>query len=105
MIKEPKPKQYTITTYSADGFVEGLLWGGGFGWYTSRNYFGYNSLPKLKKDIKGDFKCGALDGGMGYEKLTAASMNITKTDIKSDWVRTKVTKFRLGTPKTLLGTD
>ena len=66
------------TLYSAEGYVLGKLWGGGFAGYLARPFRGYESLAKMEKDIKKDFLKGSLDSGMGFEKLVAAVMYVTE---------------------------
>lgn len=86
--------------YNANGYVLGNLWGGGKGYYPARQYSN-TSLVKLKQIIKKDFKSGALDSGMGYEKLTGALMNITvissrKIGKKIYTNNDRTIKFKLG---------
>jgi len=86
--------------FEAEGYVLGNLWGGGQGYYPAKKYEG-NSLIKLKKDIRKDFKSGALDSGMGYKSLIGAIMYITvfetvKIKNKKYTNADKVIKFKLG---------
>lgn len=87
-------------TYEAKGYVFGNLWGGGKGYYPANTYSN-SSLAQLKKEIKKDFKSGALDSGMGYESLIGALMWIktiaTKKTGNTIWTnRDKVETFKLG---------
>ena len=83
VVSEEEPKnaqQLKITsriTYDANGIVFGNYWGGGQGWFESKPYSDYINLKKLYNNIKMDLESGALDGGMGYERLLGAELVIT----------------------------
>ena len=61
--------------YKINGFVYGNYWGGGKGAYKSQSYKG-DDLNKLMEEIKEDLEDGSLDGGMGYESLIGAILDI-----------------------------
>ena len=61
--------------YKIAGFVYGNYWGGGKGAYKSESYEGDN-LDKLMIEIKDALEDGSLDGGMGYESLIGAILDI-----------------------------
>lgn len=76
--------QYTTTRfYTAKGMVYGKYWGGGEG--------AYPSTP-LRADTKVDLikqanellASGGLDGGMGYESLIGAVLDVTEHEILTD---------------------
>lgn len=72
-------------TYHADGIVLGYLWGGGEATYPSRCYNGYKSREELVEHMKLDLKSGQIDGGMGFECLISAMMEIKEvTRIEMD---------------------
>lgn len=89
-------KTIKSTTYSAKGYVYGKMWGGGTGYYESKSFMNYKSLKPLFKDINKAFKNGSLDGGMGFETLIGAYMNIETKDTKGDWVRVKNQEMIVG---------
>lgn len=65
-----------IVTYEASGLVIGELWGGGKGAYQSGKYAN-SSREEMIKEINKDFESGGLDGGMGFQKLWYAIMEIS----------------------------
>ncbi len=65
----------TTKYYKISGFVYGNYWGGGKGAFKSESYKGEN-LDKLMIEIKEDLEDGSLDGGMGYESLIGAILDI-----------------------------
>ena len=68
-------------TYRAEGLVYGRYWGGGEGGFKAESYHA-DTLEKLEADIIKDVESGAIDSGMGYEKVLGAVMVIdTITDI------------------------
>lgn len=71
-----------MKTYEITGVVYGNLWGGGEGAYPSRPLQGDN-LAELTKKAKKMLKDGSLDGGMGYESLNGAYLNIETKTIKT----------------------
>lgn len=71
-------------TYKAEGLVYGKYWGGGEGAYKAESYHA-DTLEKLTADIMKDIESGAIDSGMGYEKVLGAYMIIdTITDLDVD---------------------
>ena len=70
----------SVVSYSARGYVYGNYWGGGRGTYPSQRYLD-RSIKNIITDINNDFKSGGLDGGMGYESLIYAKM-----EIKTKWM-------------------
>lgn len=75
------------TTYSAEGYVLGKLWGGGYGAYPAYNVSGVNTLKELRSKIDGAIENGTLDSGMGFESLKGAVMHITKAEkVEADGV-------------------
>lgn len=62
-------------SYSAKGFVYGKCWGGGFGSYKSQDLQS-SSLKDLMAQAKKGLKEGWLDGGMGFESLKGALLDI-----------------------------
>lgn len=71
-------------TYKADGIVYGKYWGGGEGAYKAERYHA-DTLERLTADIEKDIESGAIDSGMGYEKVLGALMYIdTITDVMID---------------------
>lgn len=72
------------TYYRAKGVVFGRLWGGGKGAYASHTLTSDN-IDDLRKQIEKGIDDGSLDGGMGFESLVGAAMEITTiTDIIID---------------------
>lgn len=63
--------------YTAEGIVFGNYWSGGRGYFRAHTYSA-ETFTAMKDGIKKDFESGALDGGMGYESLIGALMEITK---------------------------
>jgi hypothetical protein len=65
--------------YIASGLVYGKTWGGGFGAYQSQEL-----RAKTKKELliqaKQDLKNGSLDGGMGFEFLKGARLDIKEIE-------------------------
>ena len=86
-------------SFRAEGWVLGDLWGGGKGYYPARKYYN-RKLPAMKKKIRKDFKSGALDSGMGYQRLTGALMFITRVTVKKidgkEFKNEETTGFKLG---------
>lgn len=66
------------TTYKAKGLVYGNYWGGGRGSYqaTTLENDDYKALIKEAKQL---LKSGGLDGGMGFESLIGALLDIETT--------------------------
>lgn len=64
------------TYYKAQGYVYGLLWGGGEGTYPSREIKSDN-IDDLREQIMNGINNGSLDSGMGYQRLIGALMDIT----------------------------
>ena len=64
-----------VKEYSAKGLVYGKLWGGGFGSYESRELTA-KTRAGIISQAKKEVKSGALDGGMGFEFLKGAVLNI-----------------------------
>lgn len=94
--RQPNEKvEYSVTK----GAVVGNLWGGGRGYYPSRKYVN-TDLEALKQEINKDFKSGAIDSGMGYEKVTGAIVYITKKTTKTmngkPFVNEEVKTYKLG---------
>ena len=65
--------------YTAKGLVWGNLWGGGTGGYRSKTVEGL-SWKELKEKATDMLKDGSLDGGMGYESLYGAILNVKIED-------------------------
>lgn len=63
--------------YESTGLVYGNYWGGGQGAYKARSLSSDSKEELLKQAEEG--LNGSLDGGMGYESLIGAILNITKT--------------------------
>lgn len=86
--------EQTNVKYIAKGFVYGLLWGGGEGTYPSRTIVS-SSMSDLTEKIMKGIDDGSLDGGMGYQRLIGALMEITvRTTIvigDDDYVNQKCT--------------
>ena len=72
-----KVKSKSEISYKAKGLVYGHLWGGGEGAYPSKTLTSKTTKGLLKQAHKG--LDGSLDGGMGFESLTGALLNVTKT--------------------------
>lgn len=68
-------KKYKIK-YESTGLVYGNFWGGGQGSYPARRLEAGTKEELLKQAKEG--LDGSLDGGMGYESLIGAMLNITK---------------------------
>jgi hypothetical protein len=67
-----------MITYIATGIVWGNFWGGGKGGYSAR-VIKANTRKELLNKAKEMLADGSLDGGMGYESLIGALLNIKKT--------------------------
>lgn len=63
------------TTYTSTGVVLGNLWGGGKGGYSAK-HLENTSKEALIKEAEKMLADGSLDGGMGFESLTAALLDI-----------------------------
>jgi hypothetical protein len=63
--------------YTAGGVVLGECWTGERVYYQARAYC-ESRLSDIRREIREDFKTGALDSGMGYRGLIGALMIITK---------------------------
>ena len=61
--------------YKIKGYVYGNYWGGGKGAYVSESAEGDN-LEQLMIEAKNALEDGSLDGGMGYESLIGAILDI-----------------------------
>ena len=59
----------------AKGAVIGNHWGGGRGIYPSAN-LSANTIEELMEEANRRLKDGSLDGGMGFESLIGAILNI-----------------------------
>jgi len=73
----------TTTSYNASGLVYGSYWGGGEGAYQARTYQA-DTLEALREQIEKDVASGAVDSGMGYERVHGAYMmteTVTRTTI------------------------
>lgn len=68
--------RHISTTYFAQGYVVGNLWGGGQAKYPSRTFLGRTKRTTLYNEIKAALEDGSLDGGMGFESLISATMEI-----------------------------
>lgn len=68
-------KEYKIK-YESTGLVYGNYWGGGQGAFSARRLEAGTKEELLKQAEEG--LDGSLDGGMGYESLIGAMLNITK---------------------------
>ena len=62
--------------WKSTGFVFGNYWGGGKGAYSARKLSADTKEELLKQANEG--LDGSLDGGMGYESLIGALLDITK---------------------------
>lgn len=65
--------------YIASGLVYGKLWGGGFGAYKSQELRA-KTKSELLIQAKKDLKSGSLDGGMGFEFLKGARLDIKEIE-------------------------
>jgi len=61
--------------YSAKGVVYGKCWGGGYGSYASQDLQS-SSLKGLMAEAKKGLEKGWLDGGMGFDSLKGALLEI-----------------------------
>jgi hypothetical protein len=71
----------TTIKFKATGLVYGNYWGGGSGSYPSVKLEG-NTKEELLELAKTKLASGALDGGMGYERLIGAMLNIKQITTK-----------------------
>lgn len=72
------------TTYRTYGTCLGKLWGGGEGAYPTHIYTA-DDLDTLIKTVKAEVESGAIDSGMGFEKIIGTVMTIeTTTTIEVD---------------------
>lgn len=62
-----------MKTYRAKGIVWGKYWGGGSGGYEATPVKA-DSMDELHEKIHKLFDSKELDGGMGFERLTGATM-------------------------------
>lgn len=62
-------------TYEATGLVYGNYWGGGAGAYSAHKYQN-DDIEKMRTQILKDIETGAIDSGMGYERVKGALMTI-----------------------------
>ena len=77
-------KNETIETFSAIGNVYGHLWGGGSGAYKCKKLTA-NTKEELIDLANKMLNDGSLDGGMGFESLIGACLEITcETSINVD---------------------
>lgn len=68
--------------YIAEGYVYGVLWGGGIGSYPAELVTA-DTYEELISRINDLYKSGALDSGMGFEKLVGYKLVITvRTTVK-----------------------
>jgi hypothetical protein len=85
--------------YTAKGTVWGNLWGGGHGGYRSKEVTG-TTLQEIKDKATAMLADGSLDGGMGYESLYGAILNVKVEDIKTidnkDYIHTDWRIVRVG---------
>ena len=65
--------------YVATGVVYGKNWGGGFGSYASRELRAKTKNGLLRQAVK-ELKSGGLDGGMGFESLKGAMLQIEEIE-------------------------
>lgn len=65
------------STFKAEGFVIGNLWGGGQGTYEARKYTA-NTREELVQKCTEALDSGSMDNGMGFESLVSAMIDITK---------------------------
>lgn len=65
-----------VFVYNAKGCVYGNFWGGGRGFYSARSFRGYVNKEHLICDLNLAFNDESIDGGMGYENLISALMEI-----------------------------
>ncbi len=68
-----------MKTFTANGFVYGKFWGGGYGAYESRVLKAKTKKELLKLAEQG-LKDGSLDSGMGFDGLKGAVLNIIETE-------------------------
>lgn len=68
-----------MKTYKARGLVLGRYWGGGVGAYESQKINGETREEVLKK-AEEMLKDGSLDGGMGFESLKGAILEIEEIE-------------------------
>jgi len=64
--------------FTSTGLVHGNYWGGGKGSYKAEKLSADTKEELIEKATK-MIEDGSLDGGMGYESLIGALLNITKT--------------------------
>lgn len=87
------------TTYKSTGIVLGRLWGGGEGAYPAR-VLRADSLEELKAEAQKALEDGSLDGGMGFERLIGALLDveatITKTIDGKEYYRNEYHEMELG---------
>lgn len=87
------------TTYRATGVVLGRLWGGGEGMYPSRPVQA-DTLEQLRAEAQKALEDGSLDGGMGFERLIGALLDveatITKTIDGKEYYRNEYHEMELG---------
>lgn len=72
--------RHVSTKYFADGYCWGRLWGGGEGGYEATQYEASN-LETLREMINTGIKDGTIDGGMGFERMLGALMNIRQVSV------------------------
>lgn len=75
-----KTEQTKQTYFTASGFVHGYYWGGGQGAYASEKLM-EATKEKLLNKASEMLKDGSLDGGMGYQSLIGARLDIVKHTI------------------------
>lgn len=85
--------------YTATGIVWGNCWGGGKCGYAAHKIIG-ETLEAVEVEAKKRLENGSLDGGMGFESLYAATLNVKVETIKhidgKDYIHTSYDKLFLG---------
>lgn len=68
-------------TYEASGAVVGSLWGGGIGSYPTVTIRA-DTLAELHTQAQSLFESGELDGGMGFESLVSAYLDVKEIETR-----------------------